>query len=128
MELLADRERAPNCLRRPVEEGEEAVAGGVDLLSGEPRELSAHGVVVRSDKRGPGRVPERSSFLRRADEIGEENRRKPAAARAAGSPRLALRRSLRASALDPRPELGSRADAELAIYAGKVGLDGLGAH
>ena len=29
---------------------------------------------------------------------------------------------------DPRPQLGARADAELAVHAGEVGLHGLGAH
>ena len=84
-QLLADCERAADRLPGPVEEGEEAVAGRVDLLAREPRELSADGVVVSGEKRCPRRVAERARPLRRADEIGEENRPELAAACLTGS-------------------------------------------
>ena len=53
-----DRARTVDRPRRPVEGGEEAVAGGVQLLAPEPRELAAHSRVVALEQLAPGLVAE----------------------------------------------------------------------
>ena len=70
---VPDGERAPNRARRPVERGEEAVAGGVDLAAAEPLELATDGGVVTAQQLRPVAVAESLQPLGRADEVGEED-------------------------------------------------------
>ena len=58
---------------RPVERGQEAVPGGVELLPGEASERTADRRVVLVEQGSPARVPEILDPLGRADEIGEED-------------------------------------------------------
>src|SRR5205085_8896475 len=69
-----DRTTAANGARRPVERSQEAVARRVDLPSAEPRELAAHGLVMRLEQVPPAPVAELARALGRADDVGEQNR------------------------------------------------------
>src|SRR5205814_2741571 len=53
---IADADGAANSPRRPVEESEEAVAGGVDLHTGVLLDLSPHKLVVATEQLRPGMV------------------------------------------------------------------------
>ena len=57
LESVDDRLAAPDRARRPVEGGEEAVAGGVALLPAEPAELAPHERVVTREQVAPGASP-----------------------------------------------------------------------
>ncbi|HEV2005985.1 MAG TPA: hypothetical protein VGQ85_05155, partial [Candidatus Limnocylindrales bacterium] len=63
---------------RPVEGGEESVACRVQLAAVESRELAANDRVVPLEELAPGRVAKASCQLRRADDIGEQDRREDA--------------------------------------------------
>src|SRR3972149_2881901 len=63
--LLQDRPRTPDGAGRPVEGGQEAVAGGVDLAPPEPRELLADDSVVGVEQVSPPPVAPRGGPLRR---------------------------------------------------------------
>ena len=71
---VADRERAADGARRTVERGEEPVAGGVDLAAAKPLELAPNRGVVRAEELAPAAIAELHGPLRRADDVGEENR------------------------------------------------------
>lgn len=71
---FANLESAANGPSRTVEDREEAVAGGVDLLAGEADELTTYCIVVRSEERRPSSVAKGLHSLGRPDEVGEENR------------------------------------------------------
>src|SRR5205823_5348434 len=70
----ADRLRAADRANRAVELGEESIAGRVDLLAPEARQLLPHERVVALDELAPACVAELREPLRRADDVGEENR------------------------------------------------------
>src|SRR5205085_6553659 len=55
---VADRAGGADRPRRPVEGGEEAVAGGVDLPSAVARELAADGNLVRLEQLAPAAIAE----------------------------------------------------------------------
>jgi hypothetical protein len=57
-QLLSDHARAPDRPRRPVEGGQEAVAGRVHLAALEALELPADGSVVRGEQVAPTAVAE----------------------------------------------------------------------
>jgi hypothetical protein len=59
---------------RPVERREEAVAGSVDLGSSEALEVTAHDGMVLVEKLAPAPVAEGGGALRRADDVGEDER------------------------------------------------------
>ena len=86
-EGVADGEPAANRTRRPVEEREEAVAGGVDLLAAEAIELGSDRRIVPSEELRPRCVTELRRPLGRADEIGEEDGREDAVGRPASAAR-----------------------------------------
>jgi len=73
MNRVADRLGATDGARGTVEGGEEPVAGGVDLLSPEPLELSAYRGVVALDHVAPRTVSERGSPFGGADDVGEHH-------------------------------------------------------
>src|SRR5439155_24867411 len=58
---------------RPVEAGQEAVAGGVDLAAAEADELAADELVVALEQLAPGAVAERGGWLARAGDGREED-------------------------------------------------------
>jgi hypothetical protein len=58
----------------PVEPAEEAVAGGVDLVAPEARQLATHSLVVLEEQVAPRLVAELRGARRGADEIGKEHR------------------------------------------------------
>ena len=60
-ERVADATRQPDGSGRPVERGEEAVAGGVELATLETGELAAYDGVVPLEELPPGRVAERAA-------------------------------------------------------------------
>src|SRR5439155_1308530 len=70
---VADRTRAADRPRGPVEDREDAVAGSVDLPSMEPLQLSADRLVVRLEELAPPPVTERRRLLCRADDVREEH-------------------------------------------------------
>src|SRR5918912_3540752 len=61
---VADRARGADRACGPVEGGEEAVAGGVDLAPAVARELAADGGLVRLEQLAPAPVAELGSTLR----------------------------------------------------------------
>jgi hypothetical protein len=73
-EVVDDRRGALDGLGRPLEGGEEAVAGGVDLSTVEAMELPSHDGVVASDEVLPAAVAERCCPLGRPTMSGEEDR------------------------------------------------------
>jgi len=87
-ERVADRRRCENRPRRPVEGGEEAVAGRVELAALEAGELAADDSVMPLQQLPPLRVTESCRPLGRADDVGEEDGREDAL-------RLHLARELR---------------------------------
>src|SRR3990170_3129339 len=72
--LLDDRLGTANCARRTIERGEEPIAGRVDLGSAIALEERPHRRVVAFDEFPPRAVAELGGFLRRADDVGEEDR------------------------------------------------------
>jgi hypothetical protein len=71
----SDRTGTADSPRRPVERGEEAVAGGVELRAPEAGELSANSRVVALQELPPSRVSERDGLLCRTDDVGEQHGR-----------------------------------------------------
>ncbi len=69
-----DRAGAVDRTRRPVERGEEAVAGRVHLRPLVAGELPSYARVVRLDQLLPRSVAEARGFLRRGHDIGEQDR------------------------------------------------------
>ena len=64
----------------PVERGEEAVSGGIDLIATELRETPANHRVVAVEEVTPRTVADLRRALGRADDVGAENRREHAIA------------------------------------------------
>jgi hypothetical protein len=70
---IMDRQRAPDSPARPVEGCQHAVAGGFDLSSAKPGDLTAgHGVVL-IEPVSPCTVPEALSFVGRLHDVGEHD-------------------------------------------------------
>ena len=72
---LAHREAAADRTGGAIEEREETVARGVDLDTPESPQLPADDLVVRAEQRRPLRVAELAQPVRRADQVGERDRR-----------------------------------------------------
>ena len=70
---IANRAGARDCAGRPVERGQEAVAGGVQLSPPKPVELAADERVVLLEQLPPATVAEIGSELGRADDVREEH-------------------------------------------------------
>ena len=75
---FADRARRPNCPRRAVERGEEAVAGRVDLPPLEMLELFPDQPMVFLDQAAPAAVAEARDHLGRMRDVGEQDSREDA--------------------------------------------------
>src|SRR5829696_1681342 len=71
---VAGLARAPDRARRPVEGGEEAVPERLDLVTLECAQGLADDRVVRRDPIAPAAIPERGGAIRRAHDVGEEDR------------------------------------------------------
>ena len=69
---LGDRLRAANRPSRPVEGGEEAVAGRVLLLAPEPGQLAPNQGVMLTEQLAPRAVADLGGALGRADDVGEK--------------------------------------------------------
>ena len=84
---LADGAATTYSPPRPVEGGEEPVAGGIHLASAESVQLAADNDIVLVEHLAPAPVPELGGARRRPDDVGEEERGKDAVelAGAAGS-------------------------------------------
>src|SRR5690349_20246017 len=78
LERLANGRRSKHRPRRAVEDGEETVAGRVELAALELRELTAHDGVMPLQELSPARVAEGRSSLGRADDVHEEDGREDA--------------------------------------------------
>jgi hypothetical protein len=74
LDLPNDRRSGLQRSRRSVECGEEAVAGGVDLVSTQPSELPAQGGAERRDEFAPSGVAGFGGDARRVDDVHEEHR------------------------------------------------------
>jgi len=70
---VLDRKGAADRPRRSVESGEEAVAGGVHLLSAEAAQLRADALVMLLQQPPPGAVAQLSRPRGRVDNVGEKN-------------------------------------------------------
>src|SRR5262249_26067496 len=70
--------RAADRARGSVEGGKEAVAGRVDLASAESRQLASRRRVVLAQHVAPAPIAERERTFRRADDVGEQDRREHA--------------------------------------------------
>src|SRR5581483_4818707 len=77
---LNDRTRAADRPRRPVEGGEEAVPGRVQLTAAEAGELAAYELVVAREQLPPGAIAERGRTLAGRDDIREQDGRQDAVA------------------------------------------------
>ena len=75
---LGDRTGAANPSRRPIKRGEEAVARRVELRASVTQQQPAHGRVVVLEQLAPARVAELHGLGRRADDVGEQDRREHA--------------------------------------------------
>jgi hypothetical protein len=64
---------AGNRPRWPVERGEEAISGGVDLVTAKAAKHGADGGVVALHMVAPASVAERRRLLRGADDVGEQD-------------------------------------------------------
>ena len=62
----------------PVEGGEEAVAGGINLAPAEANEVAPHRGVMAVQKLTPAAVAQASGFRRGTDDVGKEHRGKHA--------------------------------------------------
>ena len=71
---VRDRLSAAHSSDRPVEGGEEAIAGGVDLASPEAAELPAHERVVAFDQFPPTHITDSGQRRRGTDDVGEQDR------------------------------------------------------
>src|SRR5262245_51255910 len=69
---VADRDSTADRAGGAVEGGEDPVAGELLLVTGEPGELAAYGVVVAVQDRTPGPVAERGDPVGGADHVGEQ--------------------------------------------------------
>ena len=69
---IADRCRTPHGSGCAVEEGKEAVAGGVDLHAAKPVQLGPHTLVVTGQQLFPGRISEPNGHFRGVDDVGDE--------------------------------------------------------
>ena len=74
-EAVHHRERTPDCARGALEGREEAVPGGLDLLTAEDDELAPSRAVVRREELAPRAVAEALGGPRRADDVRDENGR-----------------------------------------------------
>ena len=72
--VFDDRARAPDCSRRPVEGGEETIAGSVDLDSSKALEVATDHLVVTLEQIAPAAVAKLTCSIRRTDDIGEQDR------------------------------------------------------
>src|SRR5947209_6310114 len=72
---FADRTGAPDGASRPVEAGEEAVAGRIDLAAGEPHKLPPNHCVMLLNKVTPTTVAQLGQLRRRADDVREQDGR-----------------------------------------------------
>jgi hypothetical protein len=70
----ADRSRAGDGSRWALEDSQEAIAGGVDLVTAEAPKLLADETVMLLPQIPPRDVTEFGSALGRADDVGEEDR------------------------------------------------------
>src|SRR6266566_8903100 len=77
-DALGDRTRAADPAGGPVERGEEAVAGGVELRAAVAPQHPAHRRVVILEQLAPARVSEFYRLGCRANDVGEQNRREHA--------------------------------------------------
>src|SRR5581483_11728882 len=77
---LHDRARTADRPRRPVEGGEEAVPGRVQLTAAEAGELAAYELVVAREQLPPGAIAERGRTLAGRDDIREQDGRQDAVA------------------------------------------------
>src|SRR5207253_6803113 len=73
---LGDGLRAPDGPSRPVEGGEEPIAGGVDLPPSEPFDQGTNSLVMGIEQFSPAAIPQRGRLLRRANDVSEQNGRK----------------------------------------------------
>src|SRR5437867_4258230 len=72
---VSDGAGALNSARRTVEVSEEAVTGGVDLVSAKAGELVTHEAVMLAEQHAPRTVSELGRLRRRVDDVGEQHRR-----------------------------------------------------
>src|SRR5512133_3067365 len=72
--VFDDRARATDCSRRPVEGGEETVAGRVDLDAPKALEIATHDLVVLLEQIAPAAIAKLTCSIRRADDVGEQDR------------------------------------------------------
>ena len=64
--------------RGTVERGDEAVAGGLDLLSSEPANLAPNSAIMLVEQRSPPLVTQGEGPFGGPDDVGEQNRREDA--------------------------------------------------
>src|ERR1700686_11157 len=72
-EAIADGDGASYGSGRPVEGGEESVAGGADLLPAEMFELATHRRVMLFEEVAPGFIAQRCRPCSRPDDVGEQD-------------------------------------------------------
>jgi hypothetical protein len=72
---VADRARAPDSLRRPLERREEPIAGRVEHATIEAIQLLVNEVVVAFHELAPGAVADPRRVLARIDDVREHHRR-----------------------------------------------------
>ena len=77
LDVVTDRDRAPDGSCRPVEACEEPVARGVELAAVEPRQSRAHTAVMLADEAGPGTIAQLRRTGSRSDQVGEEDPNPP---------------------------------------------------
>src|SRR5439155_24276403 len=70
---LRDCRGATDRTRRPVEAGEETVAGRVELRAAEAGQLAADQRVVLAEQLAPARIAQLRGFRGRADDVREEH-------------------------------------------------------
>ena len=73
LQRVSDRRGGLNGTGRSIEGGEESVAGRVQLLALEPRELATDDRVMSLEELAPRRVADSRRQLGRAYDVGEEN-------------------------------------------------------
>ncbi len=74
LHVAAGRERAAHRVGRPVEDREEAIAGGVDLTSAVRLEQGADHAALCGEEPAPPHVAHLPSELGRAHDVGEQHR------------------------------------------------------
>jgi hypothetical protein len=72
-QVVTESAGAADRATRPVEGGQEAIAGGVDLASTEPCQVPAHDRVVLVEERAPAGVTECGGSRGGIHDVGEEN-------------------------------------------------------